>query len=50
MKNIKIIIVLCLFNTPVFAYLGPGMGGGIIAGVLGVVGAPLTRFPVVFYG
>lgn len=50
MKNIKIIIVLCLFNTPVFAYLGPGMGGGIIAGVLGVVGAILLAiFGILYY-
>ena len=32
-----IIILLLLFPTHSYAYLGPGMGGGIIAATLGVV-------------
>ncbi len=27
------------FLTPIFAYLGPGMGGGIIAAVFGIIAA-----------
>ena len=32
-----IIILLILFPTYSYAYLGPGMGGGIIAATIGVV-------------
>ena len=28
-------ILIILVNTPAYAYLGPGMGGGLIAGILG---------------
>lgn len=50
MKNIFLIIVLFITNTPVLAYLGPGMGGGIIAGVLGIVGAILLAiFGILYY-
>lgn len=30
-------ILFYLFCTPVFAYLGPGMGGGVIAATLGII-------------
>jgi len=33
----KILIIIFLTNTPVYAYLGPGIGGGILAATLGVV-------------
>jgi hypothetical protein len=50
MRNLHLIIILFLINTPVFAYLGPGMGGGIIAAVLGVVGAILLAiFGILYY-
>ena len=32
-----IIILLILFPTYSYAYLGPGMGGGIIAATIGIV-------------
>ena len=38
MKKTNLIIVLLSISSPVFAYIGPGMGGGVIAGVLGVIG------------
>jgi len=41
MKKINLIIILLSINSDVIAYLGPGMGGGIFAGVLGVIGAIL---------
>ena len=39
MKNINIIIALLALSSNAYAYLGPGMGGGLIAAVLGVAGA-----------
>ena len=50
MNKINLIIVLLSISSPVFAYLGPGMGGGIIAGVLGVIGAVLLAlFGILYY-
>ena len=28
-----------LISTPFFAYLGPGMGGGVIAAIFGIIAA-----------
>ena len=30
-------IIFCLISTSSFAYLGPGVGGGVIAATIGVV-------------
>ena len=50
MKKINLIIVLLSISSPVVAYIGPGMGGGIIAAVLGVVGALLLAlFGILYY-
>jgi len=50
MKKINLIIVLLSISSSVFAYIGPGMGGGIIAGVLGVIGAVLIAlFGILYY-
>ena len=48
-KN-KLIIVLLSISSPVFAYIGPGMGGGVIAAVIGVLGAVLLAlFGILYY-
>jgi len=50
MKKRSLIIILLSINIPVYAYLGPGMGGGVLAGVLGVVGAILLAlFGILYY-
>ena len=50
MKKINLIIVLLSISSSVFAYIGPGMGGGVIAGVLGVIGAVLLAlFGILYY-
>ena len=50
MKKINLIIALLIISSPVFAYIGPGMGGGVIAGVLGVIGAVLLAlFGFLYY-
>jgi len=36
-KLISILFIFCLFATPSFAYLGPGIGGGIIAATIGII-------------
>ena len=46
MKKKYLIIVLSSISSPASAYIGPGMGGGVIAGVLGVL---VPRF-LVHYG
>ena len=50
MKKISLIIGLILLNSSVSEYLGPGMGGGIIAGVLGIIAAILLAiFGILYY-
>ena len=50
MKKISLIIVLLLINNSAYAYIGPGMGGGVIAAVLGVIGAILLAlFGIIYY-
>ena len=50
MKKINLIIVLLSISSPVVAYIGPGMGGGVIAAVLGVIGAVLLAlFGIIYY-
>ena len=50
MKKTNLIFVLLWISSPVFAYIGPGMGGGVIAGVLGVIGAVLLAlFGILYY-
>ena len=50
MNKINLIIALLIISSPVFAYIGPGMGGGVIAAVLGVIGAILLAlFGILYY-
>ena len=36
----SIFISIILFNlSPLFAYVGPGMGGGVIAAIFGIIAA-----------
>ena len=53
MKKTILLIILILPNItapPVFAYIGPGMGGGVLAGIIGVVGAIfLALFGILYY-
>ena len=42
LKFILIILILFFFTNPSFSYLGPGVGGGIIAATLGVIIAILA--------
>ena len=50
MKKINLVIVLLSISSSVLAYIGPGIGGGIIAGILGVIGAVLLAlFGILYY-
>ena len=50
MKKLNLKVILMLFSNNVFAYIGPGMGGGFIAAVLGVIGAIfLIFFGILYY-
>ena len=42
LKFTLIIFLLFFFTNPSFSYLGPGVGGGIIAATLGVIIAILA--------
>ena len=50
MNKTNLIIALLIISSPVVAYIGPGMGGGVIAAVLGVIGAVLLAlFGILYY-
>ena len=36
-KLISGLIIFCLITTSSFAYLGPGVGGGVIAATIGII-------------
>ena len=37
MYKLILLFLLLIFSLPSYAYIGPGMGGGLIAATLGVV-------------
>lgn len=47
--KIQLYFTLLFISSPVLAYLGPGMGGGLIAAVLGTIGALLLAIFGIFY-
>ena len=50
MNQVTIILSMLVISTPVFSYIGPGMGGGLIAAVLGVFGAIILMiFGILYY-
>lgn len=49
MYQINLIIALLAISSPASAYIGPGMAGGVFAGVLGVVGAVLLALVGILY-
>ena len=47
---IKIFIILFIIISPTHAYIGPGMSGGLIATVLGIIGSIfLAIFGILYY-
>ena len=48
--NLLFITLLVLISAPAHAYIGPGMGGGVIAATLGVVVAIFAAlFGVIYF-
>ena len=37
LKFISISFILCLISTYSFAYIGPGVGGGVVAATIGII-------------
>ena len=50
MNRLRIIFVLCILYSPMYAYIGPGMSGGLIATILGIIGSIfLAIFGILYY-
>tara|TARA_B100000519_G_C14250114_1_gene441989 strand:- start:1306 stop:1494 length:189 start_codon:yes stop_codon:yes gene_type:complete len=44
------IFFLFIFIAPMYAYIGPGMSGGLIATIIGIIGAIfLAIFGILYY-
>lgn len=39
MNKLILILILFLMSFPLYAYIGPGMGGGVIAAIIGFFAA-----------
>lgn len=49
MNKLILFLSLNIFITPVFAYIGPGMSGGVIAAVIGFAAAILLGLWGILY-
>tara|TARA_B100001540_G_C15809953_1_gene643995 strand:- start:1033 stop:1221 length:189 start_codon:yes stop_codon:yes gene_type:complete len=49
MRRILTIAILFLLITPMYAYIGPGMSGGLIATILGIIGSIFLAFFGILY-
>lgn len=49
MNRVLLFLPLVFFASPAYAYIGPGMGGGLIAAVIGFVAAILLGFFAILY-
>lgn len=48
--NIVFAALLALLSADAVAYIGPGMGGGIIAAIIGIIGTVfLALFAILYY-
>jgi len=45
----KIFLVIFLVSTPLYAYIGPGMGGGVIAAIIGFLAAIVLGLWAILY-
>ena len=49
MKKINLIIALFIISSPASAYIGPGVGGGVIAAIVGFFAAILLGLWGILY-
>ena len=42
-------LYFCLLSYPAYAYLGPGMAGGVVLAVVGIIGAFLLAVVSILY-
>ena len=50
MNKIYIIIIVFILISPIYAYIGPGMSGGLIATILGILlSILLSIFGILYY-
>ena len=50
MKLINLIILIIIIPSILYGYIGPGMGGGLIATILGIIGSIiLAIFGILYY-
>jgi hypothetical protein len=47
-KQLIIVILFCI-SGPLYGYIGPGMGGGFIAVILGIVGSIILGLIGIIY-
>ena len=49
MIKLYLVLLLIIFSFPSFAYIGPGMGGGVVAAVFGFIAAILLGLWAILY-
>ena len=50
MNKSILFLSLFIFSTPAFAYIGPGMGGGVFAAIIGFIAAIfLALWGILYY-
>jgi|TARA_B100001964_G_C14024067_1_gene505213 hypothetical protein len=49
MYKLILLFLLLIFSLPSYAYIGPGMGGGIIAATLGIIVAIIAAIFGILY-
>ena len=49
MNKVTLFLFLFLISMPSYAYIGPGMGGGMIAAIIGFFGAVLLGLWGILY-
>lgn len=49
MNKILLLMLTCFYSVNTYAYLGPGMAGGVLASIIGIIAAILIGFGAILY-
>ena len=49
MNKLFVIVICLIISSPSYAYLGPGLGGGVIASIIGFIAAILLGLCAILY-